>query len=286
MNSASSSSPPSANEQIPVEDALRTIQSGLEKVDTERGAAYRTLVTLRAAKSNVLDRHQSLLARKFGSEDHPRVIALRAESDLIKRQLPEIRAAQVQAVTPAPTVKPAGYAVHGFVRTAKREPVPQVVVAIHGTDGEKRKDFDSATTDVDGHFSVATPQLLGATRVSAESLKPVALEVRVFDGRKLLQHFSPALAALPGQVDFREILVVGDATSATAPEVTPRTNPRTTLKILADGFSKNPGLGGGEKTSATARERSRAKNAEKQNRPNPPETKSPRKKKRAGTKKT
>jgi hypothetical protein len=285
MKSTSSSSLPSEKEQIPIEEALRTIQSGLEKVDAERGLAFGTLGILRAAKSNQIDRHQALLARKLGPE-HPRVMALQAESDLIKRQLPEIRAAQVQAVTPAPTVEPAGYAVHGFVRTVERKPIPKVIVAIHDKGGEKRKDFDSATTDVDGHFSVATPQLFGATRVSAESPKPVALDVRVFDGRKLLQHSSPALAALPGQIDFREILVVGDAKSATAPEFVPRTNPRATLQIIADGLSKNPVLGGVEKTSATARQKSRAKNAEKENRPNPPETKSPRKKKRAGAKKT
>jgi hypothetical protein len=185
MNSMSSSSLPSDKEQIPVEEALRTIQSGLERVDSERGLAYETLVTLQTAKSNVLERHHSLLARKLG-EDHPRVIALRAKSDLIKRQLPGIRAAQVQAVAPVSETKPA---------TAPAARAPQ------------------------------------------------------------------------------------------APENRPSRNPRETLKIIADGLRKNPKFGGVQKTSATVTKTSKAKNTEKQNQPNLPEKKSP-KKKRAGTKKT
>jgi hypothetical protein len=185
MNSTSSSSLPSDKEQIPVEEALRTIQSGLEKVDAERGMAFSTLVTLQTAKSKLLERHQSLLAQKLGPDD-PRVLALRAASDLIKRQLLEIRAAQVQAVTPV----------------SERKPAPAPLDAVRA------------------------PQ---------------------------------------------------------APENRPSRNPRETLKIIADGLSKNPEFGGVKKTSATVTQTAKAENTKNQNPPKPPGKKTPRKKRRART---
>jgi hypothetical protein len=289
MNSTSSSSLPSDKEQIPVEEALRTIQSGLEKVDGERGLAYGTLATLRAAKSNLLDRQQLLLARKLGP-DHPRVIALQAQGDLIKRQLPELQAAQVQATTPAPTVEPAGYALHGFVRTFERKPVPRVVVAIYDSNGKKRQDFDYATTDANGYFSVVTSELLGPgqarVRPSDESAEKVALEVRVFDARRRpLKHLLPAIDALPGRVDFREILVdTSSQAAAVPPDTVPksprargrasRREPREKLKIIADELRKQQQFSSVRPTILAAGQKSKkAKSQKQQKRPVAPEEK-------------
>jgi hypothetical protein len=277
MNSTSSF--PSDKQQIPPEEALRTIQSGLEKVDAERGRAYGSLATLRAAKSNQLDRQQSLLARKLGP-NHPRVIALQTQSALIKRQLPELRAAQVQAATRAPTVKPAGYGLHGFVRTAERKPLPQIVVAVYDKKGKKRNDFDYATTDANGYFELTTPQLVASTKADpkpgAESPQPVTLQVRLFKSRKPIPHFLPAIDALPGRTDFREVLVDSDTQPSAAPPASvpakptaqpaskPGAEPRTALKIIRDGLRKFSQYGSAGTTSATTGQKSKATSRKQQ----------------------
>src|SRR6266513_5783488 len=158
MNTSSESSTSSKN-QVPVDEALSTLRSGLTRVDAERASAYGQLATFRAAKRNLLARHEKLLARKLGEND-PRVLALQTQRAAMEGELRDLRAAHAQAAISVPDVKPAGYALHGFVRTFQREPIPRAVVAIYDTNGKRRTDFDSAVTDANGYFELATSELL------------------------------------------------------------------------------------------------------------------------------
>src|SRR5438874_1855157 len=226
MNSSSESSTSSKN-QVPVDEALSTLRSGLTRVDAERAFAYGQLATFRAAKRNLLARHEQLLARKLGEND-PRVLALQTQRAAMEGELRDLRAAHAQAAISVPDVKPAGYALHGFVRSFQREPIPRVVVAIYDANGKRRIDFDSAVTDANGYFELATSELLrpsdARVQPSEESGQKVALELRIFDARRRpLQHFLPTIDAVPGRVDFREILVdTSSQTAAVPPHMVPK----------------------------------------------------------------
>ncbi len=277
MNTSSESSTSSKN-QVPVDEALSTLRSGLTRVDAERAFAYGQLATFRAAKRNLLLRHEKLLTRKLGEND-PRVLALQTQRAAMEGELRDLRAAHVQAAISVPDVNPAGYALQGFVRTFQREPIPRAVVAIYDTDGRKRTDFNSALTDANGYFKLATSELFrpGDARVqpSEGPEQKVALDVRIFDARRRpLKHFVPAIDGLPGYVDFREILIDTSSRAAAVPPDTvpkgpttpvpvPRREPREKLNIIADELRKQQFSSAGPPISA-ARQKSRKAKSEKQ----------------------
>lgn len=282
MNSISESSASSKN-QVPVDDALRTLRSGLTRVDAERAFAYGQLATFRSAKRNLLARHEKLLAHKLGEND-PRVLALQMQRVAMEGELRDLHAAHAQAAISVPDVKPRGYALHGFVRTFQREPIPRAVVAIYDINGQKRTDFDSAVTDDNGYFEIATSELVrpGDARVqpSEESEQKVALDVRIFDARRRpLKHLLPAIDALLGHVDFREILVdTGSQAAAVAPDTVPkgpqspgqpssRSEPREKLKIIADELRKQQRVSRAQPTiSAVTKQSKEAKGKKQQQR--------------------
>src|SRR5204863_1551849 len=102
MNSTPESSV-SGKSQVPVDEALRTLRSGLTRVDAERAFAYGQLATFREAKRNLLDRHEKLLARKLG-ENNPRVLALQTRRAAMQGELCDLRAAHAQAAISIPDV--------------------------------------------------------------------------------------------------------------------------------------------------------------------------------------
>jgi hypothetical protein len=278
MNSTSESSASSKN-QVPVDEALRTLRSGLTRVDAERAFAYGQLATFRAAKRNLLARHEKLLAHKLGEND-PRVLALQTQRAAMEGELRDLRAAHAQAAISVPDVKPAGYALHGFVRTFQREPIPRAVVVIYDTNGKKRTDFDSAVTDANGYFEVATSELLrpGDARVqpSEESGQKVALEVRIFDARRRpLKQLLPAIDAVPGRVDFREVLVdTSSQAAAVPPDTVPKApqapgpasqrEPREKLNIIADELRKKQRFTTVRPTILAARKKPKKTKSQKQ----------------------
>ncbi len=282
MNSIFESSASSKN-QVPVDDALRTLRSGLTRVDAERALAYGQLATFRAAKRNLLDRHQKLLARKLGEND-PRVLAMQTQRAAMDGELRDLQAARAQAAVSVPDVNPAGYALHGFVRTFQREPIPRAVVAIYDTNGKRRIDFDSVVTDDNGYFELATSELVrpGDTpaQPSEKSEQKVTLEVRIFDARRRpLKNLLSTIEAQPGRVEFREIPV--DTTSqaaagppdtvpksAAAPIPAPRREAREKLNIIADELRKQQQFSGVRPNILAARRESKkAKRQKQQKRP-------------------
>jgi hypothetical protein len=58
----------SSKNQVPVDEALRTLCFGLTRVDAERTFAYGQLATFRAAKQNLLAPHEKLLAHWLKTE--------------------------------------------------------------------------------------------------------------------------------------------------------------------------------------------------------------------------
>jgi hypothetical protein len=163
-------------------------------------------------------------------------------------------------------------------------------VAIYDANGKRRTDFDSAVTDANGYFELATSELLrpGDARVqpSEESGQKVTLEVRIFDARRrALKHFLPTIDALPGRVDFREILVDTSSQAAAVPPDTVAKGPqapgpvsrrdlREKLNIVADELRKKPQFTSVRSTILAARQKpKKAKSQKQQKRPMVPRKK-------------
>jgi hypothetical protein len=289
MNSTSESSASDTNE-VSIDQLLRTIRSGLTRVlDDERALAYGQLATFRAAKRNLLARHEKLLTSKLG-KNNPRVLALQTQRAAMEAEVPNLQAAHAEAAISVPDVKPTGYALYGFVRTLQREPIPGAVVAVYDTNGKKRADFDSAVTDANGYFEVATSTLvkLGEAPVQPreKSAQKVALDVRIFDGRRRpLKHFLSAIDALPGRVTFREIIVDPNAQPAAVPPDSvarsspppsgskPETKVLAILRQIAEGLRSSRQSGNIRTPSSTRTQKLRAKSQKQQKRPVAPRKK-------------
>lgn len=245
MNATPESSSTSGKKQVPVADALRTIQSGLVRIDAERAAAFGDLITFQSAKRNLLARHETLLALKLGADD-ARILDQKARGAAIDAALGDLQTAQAVAATPMPEVEPDGYVLHGFIRDADRQPVPDVVVALYDADGERRSDFTPATpaTDANGYFKLTTAQLIDPAGSRDRTNPPsdsIPLELRAFASRqRQLQISVPTINAVPGHVDFCQLLA-GDATP------TPPTPPdKVTVRKSSSAGSKpssNPAAG-------------------------------------------
>ena len=231
---------------IPVEEALRALTDGLGQADGARAAAYERLGQMRNAKASLLIRQSDLLAQKLG-ENHPRVVALKSQAVASRQMSRDLQVAAIQTATPAPDVKPEGYAVHGFVRTSKRDPVAQAVVALYDDTGKLRRDFEHATTDKLGYFVLVTDRLLPVIDVTGKENEPapsVALELRVFDANQKPLAEAVSLEARAGQLDFEEILISDepltdyeppDSTKpgGKTPGTKPTRDPRAVLKTIS-----------------------------------------------------
>jgi hypothetical protein len=235
--------------QVPPDEALRTLRSGLSRIDAERALAYGQLATFLSAKQNLLARHEKLLALKLG-ESNPRVIALQTQRAAMEGQIRDLQAAQVQTAISVPDVGPSGYAVYGFVRSTLRATVANATVAVYDENRRIRNDFKPATTDENGYFQLVTAQLIPAGETPGkleQQPPPVSLELRVFDARqKPLAHDTPPIEALPGQSEFRDVRVLGNAAaSPPPPEVVPAEqppskrapeDPRSILQTITEGL--------------------------------------------------
>jgi hypothetical protein len=153
-------------------------------------------------------------------------------------------------------------------------------VAIYDTNGRKRTDFNSAVTDANGYFKLVTSELFrpgeARTQPSEEPREKVPLEVRIFDAkRRALKHLFPAIDALPGRVDFREILVDTSSQAAPvppdtvpkgpqAPRPASKREPREKLNIIADELRKKQRFSTVRPTILAARKKPKKTKSQKQ----------------------
>src|SRR5437016_1729801 len=105
MNATSEFSSTSGKTQVSIDEALGAVRAGMDRIDAQRAVAYGDLATLRAAKGNLLKRHETLLARKLGG-DNPRVLGIQAQREAIGAQLLDLRTAQAVSATPVPVAYP------------------------------------------------------------------------------------------------------------------------------------------------------------------------------------
>ena len=270
-NTAKASSSFNRARQVPVNDALDSVRAGLSRADDERALAYEQLAIFQRAKSNLLTRHERLLALKLG-EDAPRVVALKGQREATLAEIRHLEVAHTVAATPQPQPGPAGYAIHGYIRDPNLEPVAQVRLVVFDAAGKPRSDFKPATSDRRGYFTLETERLLDTSPPPTDEGEApsgsVQLELRAFQGqRPPLQIVETSIVATPGTSHFADLVTDATGSSTEKPgtaskkPASPSGNVRGRLKDLTARMRAKPQAATSGKSRATkpARAASRAK---------------------------
>lgn len=197
--------------KIKLDDISRGIDSGLNTSDQQRVAALERLQTMRKAKATSLNREQQRIAIKYGAE-HPRSKALAARVELNRGFINDLVIEAIKAKVEIPIVDQATWVLHGFVRDRNRTGLPDLTVALF--DGREHqgawlRDLGYACSDKQGYFKLTLRDFGGRD-------KPVFLRVLNSQGATLYYDSQP-LTPKGGQVDYREIIIGGEARDCTPP---------------------------------------------------------------------
>lgn len=214
------------NQQIPIEEISRSLESGVAGADPLRVEGLTGLQRLRQVKATSLDREQVRLSEKLGA-DHPRVVALTAKMQanqaLDRSLLVELERTQ----SGSPTADETTWILHGHVLSVKGKGIPNLTIALYDQRGTWVEQLGYACTDKQGHFQFTYRQqtgkanaLLGDTTTAATATtQTVSLFVRAFDRRSQLLYtdLRPITPKL-GQVDYIKIILPEDTIACKPPQ--------------------------------------------------------------------
>jgi hypothetical protein len=118
------------NQQIPIEEISRSLESGVAGADPLRTEGLTGLQRLRQVKATSLQREQVRLSEKLGA-DHPRVVALTQQiqaNQALDRSL-SIELERTQGGSP--TADENTWILHGHVLNVKGNGVPNLTIALY-----------------------------------------------------------------------------------------------------------------------------------------------------------
>lgn len=214
------------NQQIPIEEISRSLESGIAGADPLRIEGLTGLQRLRQVKATSLQREQVRLIEKLGA-DHPRVVALTQKiqaNQVLDRSL-SIELERTQSGSP--TADETTWILHGHVLNVKGKGIPNLTIALYDRRGSWSEKLGYACTDKQGHFQFTyRPEtgkanaLLGDTTAAATATtQTVSVFVRVFDRRSQLLYIDPRpIFPKLGQVDYIKIILPEDTTSCQPPQ--------------------------------------------------------------------
>lgn len=148
----------SSQSPLSTDDVIKSITSAVPGADQARAKGLNQLGMMRNAQAQSLSREQILLARKHGTDQHPRIAIARqrfAHNEQFRR---EIAVMNDLADTPLPEPKDDTMIVHGFVRRrSDHTGIPCLTLALTDDQGNWIKRFGYACTDQRGYFSLEFP---------------------------------------------------------------------------------------------------------------------------------
>lgn len=193
----------SSNLPFSPEEIGKALSNALPGADRARSAGLAQLATVRDAKARSLSREQVVLARKHGTDAHPRIAEARqrfATNEALRR---EIAVASEIAETPLPKPDAATLVIHGFVRRRRDHAgLPGLTLALTDEQGNWLREPGYACTDRRGYFRLDVN-----LRESGENYDR-APRLTVFDAKGNTVHTEARAVTLkPGAVDYRYILL-------------------------------------------------------------------------------
>ncbi len=193
-----------------IEENVAKFQNDLAKADTVRADLLSGLQKLRTAKLKSGEREQKLLAASVG-EDHPRVVALKAEVAAGQRIHRQLSAELDRSNVTPQAVTERGWVLHGFVRNRDLQALADLTVALFDSSNCWIEKFGHTCTDNRGYFRLC---FIGGKEPAAEGLD---VFVRVSDSkRQELYRDKKPMSLVLGEVRYREI-IIGSQTAVCPP---------------------------------------------------------------------
>ena len=225
--------------EIPLGEAAKYLNTGLEQADPVRLRGLTQLTRVREAKAVQLQREQTRLQAKLGA-DHLRVKALdvkfKANTDL----LTDLRWGVSRAGTPAVKAEADTWILHGYVRKQDRTGVPDLTVSLFDDKNRWIEQLGYACTDANGYFILKYKRDTVATEMAKEHLELSSnireaqvttgaaatttgtaargIFIHVTDAKKATLYIDQnSLEPKLGEVVYREIILDDEATGCTPP---------------------------------------------------------------------
>jgi hypothetical protein len=218
---------------ISTDEISRLLEQQLARFDPQRAQALSGLAGLRAARDTGYAREQQRLTLKYGANS-PQVLALADKQSVNAGLRRDLAFETARAQTPAPSVAADDYVFHGFVRDAQGQGAAGLTVALYDANGNWLRELSYSCTDARGYFLLrlkhdaandpAAPK--DSSKVSGDNVSQAIatqavayIYLRDASGRVLQVEKEPLHPQL-GQIDFRIILLGGDAMTCSPPLAT------------------------------------------------------------------
>jgi hypothetical protein len=188
--------------KVKLDDIAKGMGTGLSRADEYRATQFEQLQFVRNAKATSLQREHARLSAKYGP-NHPRVKALAYKSVHNIGLLGNIVAETIRAKTEIPVADEDTWILHGYVRDKDGAGLGHLTVALYSKAGEWIDDLGYACTAANGYFKIET--------TSDAIRRQLSAYIRVLNNKaEHLYVAGTAVKPLPGEVDYREIVLSGE----------------------------------------------------------------------------
>jgi hypothetical protein len=195
--------------KVKIGDFESGVNTGLADADARRADSFDQLRLARRAVGTGVGREQARLALKYG-DDHPRVADLAARASFNEGMVKDITLEAARARTDIPVVGEDEWVLHGHVRDAQLRGVANLTVALYDDGGEWQRGLGHTCTEENGYF-----RLRNSTSAVREG-RPVYMRVLSRNSEHLYADKS-ALRPEPGRLDYREVVLTGEAQTCAPP---------------------------------------------------------------------
>ena len=184
-----------------------------EQIDALRGVEMESLDNLQKLHLSVMEQESERLARKYRSEEHPRLKTLTERVNLEETTFRLMIKDEVrESGRVLPILTNSEWRVNGYVYNDDEVPQAGVTVFLANDKGEWFNDLGFDCTDENGYYSIT----LNKTAIDKHANTPLTLAVS--NNQKKLLHLDPEkLIPAPAGLAFREIFLDGATTCISPP---------------------------------------------------------------------
>lgn len=212
---------------IPFSDVAKGLNQAFDNADPQRLAGLQNLQRMRTAKDTALRREQTRLNAKLGT-DHPRVTALAVKRQANQDFKRDLDLGISRARTPAVKPDANAWTLHGHVRNSARVGLPNLTVGLYDQKNQWIEELGYACTDKNGYFRLSHQGEKAAATTGIVSTRADVSGHATTSGAQIYIHVLSAKGATlyvdpktlqpaPGQVDYREIILDGEASGCAPP---------------------------------------------------------------------
>jgi hypothetical protein len=202
--------------EVSFDEVSRELDKGMAGADALRADRLDGLTAARTIKDKRLRREQARIANKLGPT-HERVTEIDGRLAINAAMIRDLKLESARAHTETPQVEKDTWLLHGYVRDKALKGVSNLTVALFDHAGSRVKGLSHGCTSSNGYFRIAS-------RIGSGSAGSAYIRVLSQDGSLLYAGNSP-LRPAAGSIDYREIILSGEAVVCPPPPIEPPVEP-------------------------------------------------------------